>query len=179
MSKSFGPPNPYLHNADSGSFSELSQAYKANPTIANYVELRRKYPKALIEVATSKSMDWLLSNGKTLEAFGIPPNLVAGCLDATPSNIQELSLLLIENMIERDRLESEGCVHIQTRDDIISDSLINYLIATASTKQYQAATPLGGFPCGSPKIGSNSTHLQVPAAVPINSSQVVIKKAPR
>lgn len=52
-------------------------------------------------------------------------------------------------------------------------------MATASTKQYQAATPLGGFPCVQLKTGSIDAHFHVPAAVPIISSQVQIKKAPR
>ena len=50
-------------------------------------------------------------------------------------------------------------------------------IATASTRQYHAATPLGGFPWDSPNMGSSFAQYHVPAAVPINSSQVVIKKA--
>ena len=52
-------------------------------------------------------------------------------------------------------------------------------IATASTRQYQAATPLGGFPCDKLKMGSSFAQYHVPAAVPINSNQVVIKKAAR
>jgi hypothetical protein len=53
------------------------------------------------------------------------------------------------------------------------------LRATASTRQYQTATPLGGFPRANPKTGSTSAHLQAPAAVPSISSHVVIKKAAR
>src|SRR5690606_21431463 len=53
------------------------------------------------------------------------------------------------------------------------------LIATASTRQYQAETPLGGLPCDNWNIGSSVAHRQVPTAVPINSSHVVIKKAAR
>jgi hypothetical protein len=46
-------------------------------------------------------------------------------------------------------------------------------IATASTKQYHAATPLGGLPCGKPRTGSISAQCHVPTAVPINSNHVV------
>lgn len=52
-------------------------------------------------------------------------------------------------------------------------------IATASTRQYHADTPLGGLPCDNWKIGSSAAHFQVPAAVPIISSHVVIKNAAR
>lgn len=124
-----GRYNPKKHNIDSGGFNELSKAYKANPSIALYVKMRRKHPKALIEVATSYSMDWLLAYGDTLGQYGIDPHLVAGCLDATPEYIQELCLLLMENLIEREKLETAGEVHVQSRAEIMNDSLMNYLIS--------------------------------------------------
>jgi len=129
MIKHSGPYDPTLHNIESGGFNELSKAYKANPSIALYVEMRRKHPAALIEVSTNYSMDWLCAYHETLEHYGIDPQIVAGCLDATPENIQELSLLLMENLIRRERLEVEGQVHVQSRDEIINDSLMNYLIS--------------------------------------------------
>lgn len=129
MSRSYGPCNPYQHNADSGEFNALSKSYKAKPSIALYVELRRKHPKALIEISTSFAMDWLLSNGDALRGYGIDPQIVASCLDAKAEAIQELSLLLLENIILRERLESDGVTHVQTRDEIISDSLVSYLIS--------------------------------------------------
>ncbi|MGJ8562465.1 MAG: hypothetical protein ACSHXY_02825 [Alphaproteobacteria bacterium] len=129
MSRTLGPYNPFRHNADSGGFNALSLRYKANPSIALYVDLRRKYPKALVEVATSHSMEWLFSNGETLKSYGIDPDIVAGCLDAASEDIQELCLLLMENLLARDALESEGVAHIQSQDGIMPDSLINYLIS--------------------------------------------------
>jgi len=51
--------------------------------------------------------------------------------------------------------------------------------ATASTRQYHVATPLGGLPWGKLRTGSMDAHFQVLTAVPINSSQVVIKNAAR
>ena len=107
----------------------MSEAYKANPSIELYVEMRRKYPENLIEVATSASLDWLLVNGELLESYGINPQIVAGCLDAIPENIEELSLLIMENFILRRELEGEGEVHVQSRKEIITDGLANYLIS--------------------------------------------------
>lgn len=127
MSCTFGPYNPFKHNSESGGWSALTQAYKANPSIELYVGLRRKYPKMLIEVATSASMDWLLANGELLESYGIDPQIVAGCLDACPDNIEELSLLLMENIVLRRKLEAKGETHVQSRAEIISDGLANYL----------------------------------------------------
>ncbi len=51
--------------------------------------------------------------------------------------------------------------------------------ATASTRQYQTATPLGGFPWDKPTTESTNTHFQSPAAVPSIASHVVIKTAVR
>lgn len=107
----------------------MTKAYKANPSIELYVEMRRKYPEMLIEVATSASLDWLFANGELLESYGIDPQVVAGCLDAIPENIEELCLLLMENFILRRKLEAEGESHVQSRDEIITDGLANYLIS--------------------------------------------------
>ena len=107
----------------------MSKAYKADPSIELYVEMRREYPKMLIEVATSASMDWLLVNGDLLESYGIHPRIVAGCLDANPEDIEELSLLLMENFILRRKFEAEGKTHVQSREEIITDGLANYLIS--------------------------------------------------
>jgi hypothetical protein len=52
-------------------------------------------------------------------------------------------------------------------------------MATASTKQYHAATPLGGLPCGNLEAGSITAQAQVPALVPTISSQEVMKNAPK
>ncbi|MGH8475630.1 MAG: hypothetical protein ACRER2_07650 [Methylococcales bacterium] len=109
-------------------FNELSKAFKSNPTIENYVRLRRQNPGEVIEVAVSSGLEWLFSNEDTLNAVGIPPVLVGDILEADQAAVSELSLLLLEKIIERKRLEQEGQTHLASRGMAISDSLINFLI---------------------------------------------------
>lgn len=117
------------HNGVTGRFSELSKAYKADPTLENYVSLRRSNPGELIEIATSWSMDWLLSNGEVLKGYNIDPETVAGALDADPACISEVSLRLMECLIEREARAKSGETQLQSRGVAIGNSLVNYLIA--------------------------------------------------
>ena len=108
---------------------ELSEAFEANPTIANYVKLRRSNPNKEIEVAISGGLDWLLANENTLEKHGIEPRLFAKTLDANLQAISELCLQLLEKITERENAEAAGETHLIGRDKAISNSLVNYLIA--------------------------------------------------
>jgi|GEM_PF-923747 len=117
------------HNGVIGDFNDLSKAFKSNPTIENYVQLRRSNPEALIEIATSWSMDWLFANADILEQHGIDPQTVAGALDADPACISEVSLQLMERLIEREAMESAGETHVQSRGKAIGNSFVSYLIA--------------------------------------------------
>ncbi|MEM5516326.1 hypothetical protein WNY37_05145 [Henriciella sp. AS95] len=115
------------HSRTTGYFNELSIHYKADYSIERYVQMRRANKGKLIEVGTSWSMDWLLANIDTLEQFDIDPQIMAGALDADPACISEVSLRLLERLIERRSLESRGQTHVQSRKLAIGDSLINYL----------------------------------------------------
>jgi hypothetical protein len=109
--------------------SELSKAFKRNPTIENYVKLRREKPDEEIEIAVTDGIDWLFANEKSLREIGIEPQWVASSLDANPEAISKVSLRLLEKIIERKYTESEGETHIVSRGKAISDSLVNYLAA--------------------------------------------------
>jgi hypothetical protein len=109
-------------------FSELSRAFKRNPTIENYVKLRRENPNEAIEIAVSSGLEWLFSNDKLLEAHGISPTLVGGILEADHACISELSLLLLEKIIEKKDLSAKGQTHLVGRGKAISESLIDHLI---------------------------------------------------
>ena len=117
------------HNSNAGGFSDLSKAYKADPTIEHYVRLRRENPGKLIEVQTGWQMDWLLSNSELLESYGIDPQDMAGCLDANLTDVSRVSLRLLECLIERRAMLAEGRTHLQSRGEAIGDSLVNYLIS--------------------------------------------------
>jgi hypothetical protein len=112
---------------DSG-FSALSRAFKANPTIEHYVKLRRENPGEQIEIATSGGIDWLFANEQLLRKFRVPPELIARALDADSDAVSELSLLLMERIVEREEAEKLGQTHLASRGEAVSDSLINYLI---------------------------------------------------
>lgn len=109
--------------------SELTRAYKANPTIENYVSLRRGHPEEEIEVAISEALEWLFDNEDTLLQFGIVSDLVAAALDADQAAISELSLQLLELAIERKQEEKAGGTHLVSRKFVIGDELVNFLIS--------------------------------------------------
>jgi hypothetical protein len=109
-------------------FSKLSTAFKDAPSIEHYVRLRRQHPNKKIEIAISGALEWLWDNEDTLTALSISPDLVAGALDADHKSISELSLLLLERIIERDAAQNGGATHLVSRGKAISDTLVNYLI---------------------------------------------------
>jgi hypothetical protein len=109
-------------------FNLVTRAYKANPTIENYVALRRQHPDEAIQVAVTGGLDWLFGKQKIFTQFGIDPHLVAGVLDADPNDISELSLRLLELIIERKKFEKAGKTHVVSRGLAISDNTVNYLI---------------------------------------------------
>ena len=97
---------------DDGSFNRVSKAYKANPTIDHYVKLRRKDPKAEIEIAVTGGLDQLYFMEEELNSYGFAPRLYASILDADPDAISELSLQIMEKMIEARVLEKAGETHL-------------------------------------------------------------------
>ena len=107
----------------------LSRAYKNNPTIENYISLRRTNPNTEIEVAFTNGLDWLFANSEVLRENGIDPQWFASALDANEEAISKLSLHLLEKIVERSRLEKSGETHVMSRGIGISDSLVNYLTA--------------------------------------------------
>lgn len=111
-------------------FNEITKEYKASPTIENYVRLRRKYPLVPLEIATTGGLEFLFSREEELRLHGIDPRLVASVMDADLDAQAELSLLLLELIIERQNKEIKGETHIVSRGEAISDTLINYLIGT-------------------------------------------------
>jgi hypothetical protein len=110
-------------------FSELSKKFKRNPTIENYVKLRRESPDEEIEIAVSEGIEWLFANEKSLREIGIDPQWVASALDANPEAISKVSLRLLEKIIERRHTKNKGETHVVSRGKGISDSMVNYLAA--------------------------------------------------
>jgi hypothetical protein len=110
-------------------FSEISKTFKRNPTIENYVKLRRESPHEEIEIAVTEGIEWLFANANSLRELGIDPEWVASALDANPRAISKVSLHLLEKIIEREHAKSAGQTHIVSRGKAVSDSMVNYLAA--------------------------------------------------
>ncbi|HBT34578.1 MAG TPA: hypothetical protein DEB52_00515 [Hyphomonas sp.] len=117
------------HNSEAGGFSELSKAFKDNPTLEHYLELRRQNPGKLIEVATNWSLEWVFANEERLRDLDIEPEDVVGSLDADEASASRVSLRLIELLVERRAREALGETHLVGRGEAVSDSFLNYLIA--------------------------------------------------
>jgi hypothetical protein len=109
-------------------FNECTRAFKDNPSIENYVSLRRKHPNETIEVAITGGLDWLFGNKEFFRKLGITQELAAAVLDADCAAISELSLVILEHIIERDKQKRAGATHLASRGLAISDSTINYAI---------------------------------------------------
>jgi hypothetical protein len=112
-------------------FNAISREYKSSPTIENYVRLRRLQPDGEIEIATTGGIEFLFSHENELRSHGLDPLLIVGLSDADTEAQAEVSLRLLEMLIERDKLQKSGATHVVSRKKAINDGLINYLIATS------------------------------------------------
>ncbi|NNJ76139.1 MAG: hypothetical protein HKP56_13390 [Anderseniella sp.] len=109
--------------------NDLSERFKTAPSIDLYVKLRRDNTDDDIELAISPGIEWLFEVGTELEKWEIPEELVAGALDADEAFICELSLVLLECLVQRREIESSGNTHAVVRGEAISDNFVNFLIA--------------------------------------------------
>lgn len=113
---------------DDGEFNEPTRSYKKDPSIEKYVALRRADPAAEIEVGVIGGIEQLFFMEKELRKFGFDPAIVASVLDADPEAISELSLQIMERMIEAGDLAKAGQTHLTRRGLAIPDKLVNWLI---------------------------------------------------
>jgi len=109
-------------------FNAISKEYKASHTVENYVRLRRQRPKEEIEISTTGGIEFVFNFENDLREHGFDPGLICGLLDADPEVQAEISLQLLEMLLERAKLEKSGATHVVSRGKSISDSLVNYLI---------------------------------------------------
>lgn len=103
-------------------------AFRADPSIRNYLAIREKHSDREPPNDTYGGLDPLFAMQAELERWGIQPLLVAGVLDADREAIEQLSLKLLDLMLERQKLEEVGETHVQARGLAIPDRLIDYLI---------------------------------------------------
>src|SRR5271155_2556694 len=100
---------------DGSGFNAISKEYKASHTIENYVRLRRQRPNEEIEISTSGGIEFVFNFESDLRDLGFDPGLICGLLDADPEVQAEISLQLLEMLLERAKLEKSGATHVVSR----------------------------------------------------------------
>lgn len=119
-----------------GKYDDVSRAYKQNPTLENYLTLRRADAQGEIEVAVFGGIDDLFALEEELGRYGIGAHpLMTGVLDADQEAISELSLKLMEHIERARHQEQEGGTHLIRRGVAMPEPLINYLICVALDAQ--------------------------------------------
>jgi hypothetical protein len=106
----------------------LSSAYKENPSIEHYVKLRRENPHSDIEVAVIGGWEQVGFLELELRKYGLDRELVKSVVYADRKSMAELSLQLLEKIIETNSLLKSGKTHLVRRGLAIPDKLINWLI---------------------------------------------------
>jgi hypothetical protein len=109
-------------------FTQVAAAYHRNPTIENYVRVRRLFPEVEIQVAHFGGIEALFALESRFREQGINPDLVAAALDGDEPSIDALCLHLLECLITRGNLPRDGPGYIKKRRNAISDPTVNYLI---------------------------------------------------
>lgn len=115
-------------STEAGGFNEITKEYKANPTIENYVMLRRASPSAELEVSVIGGFDAMFFMREELSQHGIDPHLLSGILDADEDAMNEISLRLMEKMIEARQIQKSGETHLIRRGLAIPERLIDWVI---------------------------------------------------
>jgi hypothetical protein len=111
-------------------FKQVVVKYRRNPTIENYLRVRREFPQVEIQIAQLSETDSVFALREEFESKGIDPQLLAGCLDADEPSIDALCLRLMELLVEKKKISTDEPGHIQKRRAAISDATVNYLIVT-------------------------------------------------
>jgi hypothetical protein len=111
-------------------FMKLAERFEAEPTLENYLLLRRTFPGGNVESLHFLSPDPHSSVEGELRQYGIEPFIFSDALDGNEHQIDELCLKLMERLVERQARERAGETHLQTTGQAIPDSLIDYLVIT-------------------------------------------------
>lgn len=114
---------------EDGQVEDLTKLYKTDPSIEHYVRLRREKPDARIEVGVIGGFDAMFYMREEFERYGIDPNLLGGILDADPEAVSEVSLRLMEKMIDARQMDGAGQTHLIRRGMAIPDRLIDWVIS--------------------------------------------------
>lgn len=116
---------------EDGGFNEPTLAYKLNPTMENYLALRRADPDAEIEVSASGGLDTLFGIEPELQKHGFDPSDIAAILDADHQAISKVALQCMEKLIVAKELAANGETHLVGRGVAMPLSLIDWIIMVA------------------------------------------------
>jgi DNA-binding transcriptional MerR regulator len=114
---------------EKGGFNPSSKAYKANPTIEKYLELRHADPDAEIEIATVGGFDPVLAMRAELETQGFTIDEMMKLLDANQETISDVSLRLLEELSRQKSLAESGETQLVRREKAMPLKLIDWVIA--------------------------------------------------
>ena len=105
------------------------ETFHQNPSLEEYVRLRKAQPGMGFEYITSDGIEFLFSESDMLTQNGIDLNLFSGALEGYRYEQSRLSINLLEKLMRRDSLAKAGETQLVSRKKEISNSLVNYLIA--------------------------------------------------
>ncbi|MBR1197811.1 hypothetical protein JQ574_17585 [Bradyrhizobium sp. AUGA SZCCT0158] len=108
-------------------FATLAVDFHKDPSIEKYLTIRQTFSEVDIQVGMSGGIDALFAIQKQCEQYGIDPSLVAGTMDGDEPDMDELSLMLMARIVNRNKIAGVGA--LQKRRAAISDAMVNYLIA--------------------------------------------------
>jgi hypothetical protein len=110
-------------------FKQLVLRYEKEPTIANYLQIRRDFQETEIEVGYfGGGIDAPFELEEKFAGQGIDPMVLLGAMLADEPDIDTLCLQVLELLVTRGKLPKEGHGFIEKRRKAISDATINYLI---------------------------------------------------
>jgi hypothetical protein len=116
---------------EDGDFNEITLRYKQNPTMENYLALRRDHPDEEIEVSASGGLDILFRIEPELQKYGFDPADIAAVLDANPEAVSKVALQCMEKLIEAKELAANGETHLVGRGLAVPPALIDWIIIVA------------------------------------------------
>lgn len=167
MERSFG-------SSESGGFNEITKYYKANPSLENYVKLRRENPDAEIEVSVIGGFDSMFYMRDELERYGIDPDLLGKILDADLDAISEIALRMMEKIVEAREIAAGGQTHLIRRGLAIPDKLIDWVICCsldALSWSDELTTPRDLIVLIRERLGGSDLHYEREGAIRNNKAR--------
>lgn len=109
---------------------EINRLFQADPSLENYLELRRISPFVdVVDITRFGTIDALLGLDEELRGLDVNPTLFGKALDGDETAIDELALEIIDAICKRTELIQAGGWHVQSINGGIKDGLITYLLS--------------------------------------------------